>query len=378
MNYFEFDSINYFLIGMSKNLLSHSVERTTRGYKCYEIPNPITIKIKNPTQRFITIPQRKWNYTLPFVESLWLATGRNDMELVGHYVKKMYDFADDNKFMRAGYGPRLRFFNGISNDYQTGYLQEHNADVVGKPTEVDQFEYVEASFKRDPYTRQAIIDIGDPAKDCFSSDHVLKITKDFPCTRSLQFLRNGNELDLIVHMRSNDFIWGASGVNIFNYTLIQEYFAKILGLQIGSYYHIVNNFHYYENFRDMLLQLASSSLDKDKDEAGRYEFKKSFKTVEEFDVKLKALQKYEKALRDKNTSDLVEFEDELFNDWGKVFYNFNVERRKALNFSHPLLNLIINNEELNTSISENKDQFINTFHPKNTDSEKINYWREYI
>lgn len=37
-------------------------------------------------------------------------------------------------------------------------------------------------------------------------------------------------------MRSNDIIGGASAVNIFNYTFMQEYMATILGLGVGNYF----------------------------------------------------------------------------------------------------------------------------------------------
>ena len=48
-------------------------------------------------------------------------------------------------------------------------------------------------------------------------------------------------------MRSNDMLWGASAVNIFNFTFMQEYFAAMLNMEIGSYFHIANNFHFYED-----------------------------------------------------------------------------------------------------------------------------------
>ena len=60
-------------------------------------------------------------------------------------------------------------------------------------------------------------------------------------------------------MRSNDFIYGASGVNIFNYTFMQEYFASILGLKVGYYIHIANNMHYYDLHRSLVSSLASLS-----------------------------------------------------------------------------------------------------------------------
>src|SRR5699024_613430 len=104
----------------------------------------------------------------------------------------------------------------------------------------------------------AIINIGDPPKDCFNKEGGLKETKDFPCTRLLHFQKqpNANKLNLTVYMRSNDFMWGASAVNIFNFTFILEYFAQILNLEIGDYYHIANNFHYYKEHEKDLLTIS--------------------------------------------------------------------------------------------------------------------------
>lgn len=52
--------------------------------------------------------------------------------------------------------------------------------MILKNREIDQFFYVIESFKRDPYTRQGIITIGDPPKDCFDIENKLKVTKDYP------------------------------------------------------------------------------------------------------------------------------------------------------------------------------------------------------
>lgn len=155
--------------------------------------------------------------------------------------------------MRAGYGPRLRAYDGERQDYQISKSLSSEAYVV------DQFKYVADSFGKDINTRRAVINIDDTMKDEFDVDDILKVTKDIPCTRLLHFVRNGmtGKLDLTVYMRSNDMLWGASAVNIFNFTFMQEYFSSILGMEIGNYYHIANNFHYYEDKRGMLETLAS-------------------------------------------------------------------------------------------------------------------------
>lgn len=372
----EFAGINSFLVGMAQLLLAEGVERETRGKKCYELTGPVMIKITNPTARLVTLPERRWNETLPYVESLWLASGRNDIKMLTHYVKRMIDFSDDNQTMRAGYGPRLRFFNGIANDYDTGHNYEHQAHPQGVQTiEIDQFEFVERSFQKDPFTRQAIITIGDPSKDCFKEEHVLKSTKDFPCTRDLQFIRTNNKLDLIVHMRSNDFVWGASAVNIFNFTFIQEYFAHILGLEIGNYYHIANNFHYYEDQKEKVESLAASSLVEDVP----YLYKKSFKTLADFDKMLLAFQNWEDKLREDNETTLIDFEDDFFNDWAKVLYHFKSERTEDIDFANPVLQKIIRNKKPRTSVllQDVRDQFKDTF-VINAEDGKHTYWRQYI
>ena len=68
------------------------------------------------------------------------------------------------------------------------------------------------------------------------------------------------KLNLYVWMRSNDAVFGFSAVNLYNFTLMQQYVAKILGVPLGSYYHIADNFHYYENKKDLVEQLASIDL----------------------------------------------------------------------------------------------------------------------
>lgn len=329
----EFEGINSFLVGIARLLLSEGVNRTTRGFKTVELDQPIMIKIRNPLARLVTIKERKWNYVLPYAESLWLASGRNDMGMIGVYLKKMYDFSDDAISMRAAYGPRLRYFSGIPKDYENNLsqksLKQHNIN----PIEIDQFAFIEKVFQKDTYTRQGIISITDPAKDYFENHFELKKTKDFPCTNNLQFLRRKNSLDLVTHMRSNDFFWGASAVNIFNFTFIQEYFAKILGLEVGNYYHIVNNLHYYEEFQKKIENIAEVADYKDE----FFSYNKSFGSLKEFDANLAKLEYFEDDLRKNKVNEFVDFEDDFFNDWAKVLIAFHYPN-KTVEFENPILN----------------------------------------
>ncbi|MCE5320518.1 MAG: thymidylate synthase [Bacteroidales bacterium] len=338
----EYEGINSFLVGASALLLKEGVKRIIRGYNCWELPSPFMFKISNPTARLVTIAERKWNPILPYAESLWLAAGRNDLEIVGHYLKNMKNFSDDGFFIRGGYGPRLRNYNGISNDYKI--QNRNNIDISEyKNSEVDQFKYIDLNFRNDINTRQAIINIGDPPKDCFDENGCLKETKDFPCTRLLHFQKQpiDNKLNLTVYMRSNDFMWGASAVNIFNFTFIQEYFAQILHLEIGEYYHIANNFHYYEKHR---AQIQDISKVLDVKDVG-FQYSKSFKCLDEFDVKLNMLQKEEERLRTNSGNRLIDFGDDFFNDWFRTFYCYNTKKRTE--FLNPTLNTLFEKYQTN-------------------------------
>jgi thymidylate synthase len=332
MNYAEFKGINSFLVGMSRILLENAQKRVTRGLICYELPYPVVVKITNPLARIATIQERKWNYVLPFAESLWIASGRNDLDLVSHYVKRMCDYSDDSTHMRAAYGPRMRYYNASKNDYKIGFRQTEKQENGA----IDQFQFIVKAFKRDINTRQAIITITDPIKDLFAENLDLKETRDFPCTCSLQFIKVDNKLDLIVHMRSNDFVWGASAVNIFNYTFLQEYFSRILNIPIGNYYHVVNNLHYYEGFHDLLASMACA--DSYDDEC--FEYRKSFSSLSDFDQKVNQLAQYEHSIRNNMSTDLPDFEDDFFNDWARMFYHFNIDRTFD-RFTNPILSNII-------------------------------------
>lgn len=274
---YRFAGINSALVGLSEELLKNGEQRITRGQTCYEIPHPVTVAIENPRARYVMIPERKWNRILPFAESLWLALGMNDLDKgPGQYVKNLYNFSDDGRTWRAGYGPRMRAYNNRLEQY------DYSQPAVGKG--VDQFQFVADSFKRDPETRQAVIEIADPMKDCFVGGRLIQ-TKDMPCTRSLHLMKNTRgELDLVVKMRSNDLLWGFSAVNVFNFTWIQEYFSYILGLPVGTYYHQADNLHVYAKFWSRIEAIAQQDRAywTDRDCAMDYDYRERL-TLGEFD-----------------------------------------------------------------------------------------------
>ena len=313
-----YKGINSFLVGASKLLVEEGRKREVRASVCYELPEPFLFKITNPTAREVTIPERKWNKILPYAESLWIASGRNDMAYITHYLKTMSDFSDDGVYMRGGYGPRYRDYDGSSQDY---HIETINVRQKGS---VDQLRYVVECFKKDMETRRAVISFGDPMKDDFDERENLKESKDIPCTRELHFMKQAdtNKLDLIVKMRSNDLIWGATAVNVFNYTFMQEYVAAILDMELGAYYHLSDNIHYYERHSDMVHKLAEINEVEEEPK----EYQKSFRSLEDFDRLITKLGTEEQNMRiDLNHYQRIDFEDSFFQNWYMKLYKYNIE-----------------------------------------------------
>lgn len=311
-----YSGINSFLIGASRLLITEGIKRETRGEVCYELPGPFLFKITDPTARMVTIPERKWFRALPYAESLWIASGRNDLNLITHYLKRMKDFSDDGVSMRGGYGPRYRDYNGDFEDY---HIETINVRQKGS---VDQLRYVIECFKQDTETRRAVISFGDPMKDDFDDQGNLKQSLDIPCTRELHFMKqpNSDKLDLIVKMRSNDLIWGASAVNVFNYTFIQEYVSAILGLQLGNYYHMADNFHYYKRHDEMVHVLA----DVHDAEESPVACQKSFSSLEEFDNLVSDLGNEEHLMRiNPDNYHKKDYDDAFFRLWYEELCKYN-------------------------------------------------------
>jgi thymidylate synthase len=334
---YSFNGINEALVVMSKEVLEKGVFRKTPGFqaensnRCLELPFPIIIEMNHPEARKVKIPERKWNSTLPYAESLWLALGWNSLDdLPGKYVKSLYNFSDDGHYWRAGYGPRIRHYNGLTEQYSIGVF----GNFYDWVPEVDQLKYVYETLKKDPNSRQALITIHDPMKD----SKIDLVTKDQPCTRSLHFMVVEDKLNLYTTMRSNDLLWGFSAVNNFNFTFMLEYMSKLLNIPMGKYYHIAHNFHIYEDFIEKVRKISEFSIEEAIEMDSRQfkevvPFKEGY-TLKDFDkdiIKVFTTQDMffirPESIEKRYQSFLDEGRDKFFNDWLTVFYKYHIRKR---------------------------------------------------
>jgi thymidylate synthase len=88
-------------------------------------------------------------------------------------------------------------------------------------------------------SRQAVIQIYDGMRDTQPD------LKDRPCNTQLQFLSRLGELHVTVTVRSNDLMWGWSGINAFEWSTLQEIVARMLGVNVGTLTFNIGSFHLY-------------------------------------------------------------------------------------------------------------------------------------
>lgn len=152
-------------------------------------------------------------------EFCWYLAGRGDIDSIAYYLREAYDrtldVGDDGVTILGAYGPRL----------------------VG-PGGAGQLTTVINLLTRKTTTRQAVLQLFD-ANDLTSGQH------DVPCTCTLQFLNRDGRLEMVTSMRSNDLFKGLPH-DVFCFTLLQEWIARRLGLEPGSYKHVVGSLHLYD------------------------------------------------------------------------------------------------------------------------------------
>jgi thymidylate synthase len=181
-------------------------------------------KVIDPTNRIIYNPVRKFSIFQVLGHFLWVMNGDNKLENVAYYNPKAAPLSDDGKTHRAAYGERLIHCGGCHST-KNG---------------LNQIEAVVAKLKEDPQTRRAIATIYDPNLDSTIMD-----THDFPCTLGYQFLIRNGKLDMVCFMRSQNVLF-VMPYDTFLNTMLQEYVARRVGLEIGDYYHMGSSFHIFE------------------------------------------------------------------------------------------------------------------------------------
>lgn len=233
---FIFTNINCALPVLAEQLLL-SDEIGSRAGRVKE-KTFVGITLTQPYRREILIPERKASLPAQIAETMWVLAGRNDVDWLERYLPRARDFSDDGKTWRGGYGSRLRRWG------------EQHPDKIYP---FDQLNYVVDLLKENPLERRAVMAIYDPATDSQPG-------KDIPCNNWVHFLNRNGELDMHVAIRSNDLIWGWSGINAFEWSAIQEIVAGILGINVGMLHFSISSLHIYDRHWERARKIAESHV----------------------------------------------------------------------------------------------------------------------
>lgn len=214
-------------------LINHGELRDSRNGKVLVADGPVTTVYKSPRERVLFWEDRDANPFFHLFESLWMLAGRNDVAYPAQFVKRMETFSDDGVVFHGAYGYRWR------NHFNK-----------------DQLPIIAEALKNDPNDRRNVLQLWDANADLGTA------SKDLPCNTQAYFTINAkNELDMTVCNRSNDVIWGAYGANAVHFSMLQEYMAARIGVSVGRYWQISNNFHGYLDTFDPLRHLANYASD---------------------------------------------------------------------------------------------------------------------
>ena len=196
--------------------------RPSRNGDVKVIDGPVTTFYARPSERVVFWAERDANPFFHFMEGLWMLAGRNDVKWISQFNSTFAQFSDDNKTFHGAYGHRWR---------------KHFA--------LDQLQAIATILKNNPDDRRAVLQMWDTNCDLGLEG------KDFPCNLSILFrVSIYGSLDMTVYNRSNDMIWGAYGANAVHMSMLQEVMASWIGIPVGRYWQVANNFHAYMNVWD--------------------------------------------------------------------------------------------------------------------------------
>jgi thymidylate synthase len=208
-------NITFAVAAALSDLVQNGKEIKVREESVLELRNRITV-LQKPMERCLFLRRRGDSIVGNVAEALWVMAGKNEISWLESYLPRAKDFSDDGRTWRAAYGPRLRQWHGV-----------------------DQFKAVRDLILAEKETRRASMSLFDPGKDYVQS-------KDIPCNNWLHWLVRDNRLNLNVAVRSNDVVWGFSGVNNFEWSTLQQMMAHWCGVEMGEVTYLASSFHLYK------------------------------------------------------------------------------------------------------------------------------------
>jgi len=214
------------------------VRESTRNGDVIAIPEPFMTTYERPCERVLFWSERDANPIFHLMESLWMLAGRSDLEFVQYFNSKMANFSDDGRILNGAYGHRWR-----------------------DRFDMDQLSVIIEHLRAKPDSRRAVLQMWGSQEDLA----VIDTSKDVCCNTQAYFSIRDGKLDMLVTNRSNDMVWGAYGANAVHFSILLEFMAHAIGVEVGVYRQFSNNMHLYTDLYDYKRFIESPPSAKDFD-----------------------------------------------------------------------------------------------------------------
>lgn len=253
MNTYSVDSINDCYAGVINDILSRGnkvgIDRPEAiDNLTYEV-HPAVVQLDTPRRRLVTAYGRPVNVAFALAEVLWILGGRDDVESLEPYNSNISSFSDDGVRFNAAYGYRLR-----------------------RAFDHDQIDDVLHTLMDDPSSRQGTLVFTHPVDDKgwrrepveaegggVEMAYIKKVTKDRACNLVGHVMIRDDALHWTQMVRSNDAVWGVP-YNMMQFSHLQEWMARVLGVNTGRYVFLADSLHVYEKHRAEAEQIRGFNL----------------------------------------------------------------------------------------------------------------------
>ena len=181
------------------------------------------------SKEFPMLTQRYINFKGAVDELLWIwqKKSNNVNDLNSH----IWDaWADETGSIGKAYGYQL----GVKHHYKEG--------------DMDQVDRVLFDLKNNPSSRRILTNI--------YVHQDLSEMNLYPCAYSMTFNVTGNKLNAILNQRSNDMLV-ANGWNVCQYAVLTHLFAKVSGLEVGEFVHVIADAHVYDRHVPIVKEVIS-------------------------------------------------------------------------------------------------------------------------
>ena len=178
----------------------------------------------NLAEEFPIITIRKTNFKAAVDELLWIWQKKSNN--VNDLNSKIWNaWADETGSIGKAYGYQL----GIKHKYREGMF--------------DQVDRILYDLKHNPESRRIISNIYN-----HNDLHEMNL---YPCAYSMTFNITGDKLNGILNQRSQDMLV-ANNWNVVQYSVLLHMFAKVSGLKVGEFVHVIADAHIYDRHIDIV------------------------------------------------------------------------------------------------------------------------------